>query len=1000
MGESSERAVNTTNPWRSGYRNDNKDTKFTSDGFFARLDTTNFGASFTAICEEDIEKWMTRIGLLDPIEEDDDEGNGSLATWEYSTGDMDDWTTLKGTTTPGMQSFASNSSTAHHQTASVSRQRHTLPCMPETTGTQRNISDGDEQRGSEKIPSKGIPSFEDVETMILELWKSLTSTTDQNEPHKRDSNQPKSDPKNVTASVSKSLTCDDETEKKRSIKSYFGVWKRLCPNKFRQRQRSKSIQTNDSQKGKRWKMILLRRRWRNQPVTNQVEETKVEGRKDNFADTAKGENGDQDSHNGTSYFFSFVPEATFEIFNRILSSCSNDEPRFLEESKDACMESERWPGDRIPEATKLNGSDWVLRNVDIMPADDDYSFTESQVIDPVTSYTNEKSIKKDEAGDDAPDFVPLIYTPQKETNEKNLQPEITDFPDWLMSKDRCTNNELVDPQKANIETEDKETPIMVPLELGEEGLENPKDYLDKRRMPLLITKRSVGTTHSDMCRSTSISDGSLLPSINSFSWKRAQSTSTTRTLLNSEVGTYSMQCFVGGFRKKNKDDTLPSNVNNTEDGEVEGTFSSVKPGIKEESNHPITEKDKRISSSTRFLSILGVGAQSSTNGILLDAPVASKMTPINTLDCGDLPVRITVNGSPLMVEYDEEKKSSGPIEDRAGSTMVQKLQQQQQHQQDKEDDMPKKKILPTRPETSEEEKKSRKSIPGNAQRDLKEQLDQDEGFEAITKSHTRGKRKKKRKSRTVRPANEPASFPIKFIEFPSDFDVASDDRFGDDIEDPCIIYISARKLGIIDEAEEHGEVEMPLSDYLDVEAKASNEENSANAVVEYRTGILGCSALVLESTTDNDSVYQETKQWESVLLEQIKCKPSFKKMAMKMWRANVGSRNVKVASEEHNVASSGKQVKKHFEEISPAVAPKMGINDTWKESWNERRIAMTLRSNTSSRWKSAFSYTQLKKGSLTADTSGILQQGQAARDDSDQVATSQQSRDQGEEIIL
>jgi hypothetical protein len=38
----------------------------------------------------------------------------------------------------------------------------------------------------------------------------------------------------------------------------------------------------------------------------------------------------------------------------------------------------------------------------------------------------------------------------------------------------------------------------------------------------------------------------------------------------------------------------------------------------------------------------------------------------------------------------------------------------------------------------------------------------------------------------------------------------------DEIEDPSIIYISSRMIGDIDEVDEHGEVQVPLSDYLDM----------------------------------------------------------------------------------------------------------------------------------------------------------------------------------------
>jgi hypothetical protein len=95
-----------------------------------------------------------------------------------------------------------------------------------------------------------------------------------------------------------------------------------------------------------------------------------------------------------------------------------------------------------------------------------------------------------------------------------------------------------------------------------------------------------------------------------------------------------------------------------------------------------------------------------------------------------------------------------------------------------------------------------------------------------------------------------------------------------EIEDPSIIYISSRLLGAIDEVDEHGEVQIPLSDYLDMEARASIEESSANAVVECGTRILGSSALVLESTTDNDSVFEETKMWESEVEQRSSLKKS------------------------------------------------------------------------------------------------------------------------------
>jgi hypothetical protein len=85
----------------------------------------------------------------------------------------------------------------------------------------------------------------------------------------------------------------------------------------------------------------------------------------------------------------------------------------------------------------------------------------------------------------------------------------------------------------------------------------------------------------------------------------------------------------------------------------------------------------------------------------------------------------------------------------------------------------------------------------------------------------------------------------------------------DEIDDHSIIYISLRRLGDIDEVEEHVEMQIPLSDYLDMKARASVEESSANAFVECGTRIQGRSALVLESTIDNDSVFQETKLWES-----------------------------------------------------------------------------------------------------------------------------------------
>jgi hypothetical protein len=131
-------------------------------------------------------------------------------------------------------------------------------------------------------------------------------------------------------------------------------------------------------------------------------------------------------------------------------------------------------------------------------------------------------------------------------------------------------------------------------------------------------------------------------------------------------------------------------------------------------------------------------------------------------------------------------------------------------------------------------------------------------------------------------------------------------------------------------------------------------------------------------------------------VKQGKSKQPFKNMAPKTWSPHLGSRKIKLAAEDRIEGDSDKELKKYVEAFSRAEAPKV-VQDTSTES---KRTVLILRGKSTSQRKSAFAYSPFKKGSLTVDDTCTLHQGQSARDDSDQEATSQPTHVRDDEIII
>jgi hypothetical protein len=918
MAGSSKRSVTFAgSSWRTRFR-DGKNERTSEDNFFSRLDTSNLGVSFTAICEEDIEKWMTQMGLLDPTDDDDDR---SLGTWEYSTSDADDLNTLrstptvasqKGTATNGASSIRSNSPTWH-------------PSSSSGLGSPSRTSSQIESKGMSS-PTNGLPSFEELEKLMLELWQNLSShfdgpvaSSDKGEAVS------KSEP-NGSSVKTRSVTFADDTKTRRSAVPTFRVWKQLRLRKLKKYKGKKTIKSDGNTKEKRWKMVLFRRK-SSKPNKNDNDLTK------NLAVENVERNGDREllpSNNGkceaqsqeeTSYFLSFVPEETLEMFQNILRSFSNDEEDVPNESKE--------------ELAREGGQGDEEKNIDIAeqvgePSDFGRAKTETNVdsrllLDPNAANMGPHGDRRDRLVEEGlENHVPLTYTPSRRHHDDELaQAEVP--------SDSCVANDNMSDQTGSHGLFFcKDAPIEE--ESAPEGDSSTrKGNFVRRLLPFAATTKMTADTIASNRSPTDLVEEKLHQQSLSLGVVRAQSTDINASKMpNEEKEEFTL----------NKDAIMSmEECGNNEN--IQPTFSrtnmkscgarSTKPRI----------------SLTRMLTRGGRG-----NSIAISK---------DPKECNVRPVQIIMDSTPFSGPTHENEDVT-PKCDPVLSKLLQAeidLNQVIQDQQNDQDNALMEEIHPWRPEALSENKNELSS------RGLDEHQFKDEGFETIARADKRSKpKKRKKKSQTATiPKQEPDSFPIKTIEFPSDFDVAADDRFGDEIEDPCIVYVKVRRL-VFDEVEEHGEVEMPLSQYMDTKRSGNNDENSVNAVVHSLPGVLDISNLVIEATTDDGAIAQETKNWEK------NSKDSAGKFSMRSFMSTGGT--IPNNLEEPTPGSiSGKETKK-----TPQHTTKRGLSYSWKSGLTK---GLSFNRN------------------RTKDTT-TTQNALAARDDSDQEMTSQQSMDREQEI--
>ncbi|KAG7342409.1 hypothetical protein IV203_007502 [Nitzschia inconspicua] len=915
--------------WRTRFRNE-KDGKNNEKTFFSRLDTNNLGASITAICEEDIEKWMTQVGLLDLS----DDESGSLATWEYSTSDADDLTTLKSVTTTGNHSVASlkSASTSGTRSTRNSDRQRSLPSSQSIASSTLTQS----KTQNVPLPTDGMYSFEELEAMILEFWQSLISETQKCVTAiedkvatiaKPDGSKCSTRPRKVRfaddSNRPRKVRFADDVDKKGSTKPAFSAWRQLRPKKFKKHKPKSNVRPEDKtnievdENRKRWKIVLFRRNKNNRIKRNLSETNKQvqEESKDRQFDAKKSsEIGSKSTEDGntqdeTSYFLSFVPEETLEMFNNIFLSFSNDELSVIDESKEECRDNATEDEERGVSEVASSAKATRSGNLeDQTPSGKSSHYLTSVYLgraDPPNIRTAEEPVEQEIIN-----ASPLMHNPSKDVPRDIMEP-MQENPSQFMPT-RTAGTMQIQPSFASLK---KESSPGKPKEQGGGNLTPRSTRTAKRLLP------HVQAVAPDNSTVTKANDESPAQPGSDFSIPNRRTARNDSKSM--EVETKGRVMSKGRLASDNKfesdDVTTASPVVHSK--EIFGSQSS-----------DWTKNSQGIPTGSR-------------NSVSRMFALGNCMEDKANEDFDGHRVRITVENTQDSKPCEntsskDDLAASEPIE-----TVHPKLNESSGNLQNDQDNILMEEIHPWIPNISHKQTNSNpKAQNENQPTRLKGLHNDDERYEAISKKNKKGKMKKKNNSSVIRSQRPtPSSFPIKTIEFPADFNVALDDRFGDDIEDPCIVYVKVPHQ-YIDEVEEHGEVEIPLVEYLNAKSREVDEESSVHAVVTYMPDKFDFSTLVLEATTDNDRIIKETKQWEQGS-EAMTLKRMLQKMSYKARVSKKGSR--------HN----------------PCTAHESKLKNRPKT------------------WKAGLTKSLSMNRHRTADTTNAI----AARDDSDHEISSEQS---------
>jgi hypothetical protein len=260
-------------------------------------------------------------------------------------------------------------------------------------------------------------------------------------------------------------------------------------------------------------------------------------------------------------------------------------------------------------------------------------------------------------------------------------------------------------------------------------------------------------------------------------------------------------------------------------------------------------------------------------------------------------------------------------------------------------------IHPWRTKVSPDELPDGQDIAANLQEKVSEESQRThKDQELLTGSSDNASKIKKPRAKKK---GEKPQIPIEFIEFPSNFDPALDDRFGDNIDDPLIIYIKKATEEVGEIPEHYDNIEFPLDDYMKKKAEDLEEDNSVHAILPDISIFLNPRKLILESTTDDDRVLEEEQPWGTGLEQDYGHSPAMNYFGMEKTKKLSSNRLSKVWGKSHKL--------------------------------NAERGRTSI---------------SVKRRLLSSFKGHALMPPFASRDDSEQVATSWQSKKRGNEVRL